>query len=67
MLLYPINAIVSGGRDRVAGLTIGPRVLDWMTRVQARPAYQRGLKRLQEEEARARAARSATEEQSATT
>lgn len=49
MLLYPLHAVLSNP-DRVAGLEVGPKIKDWMKRVEARPAYQKGLKRLQDEE-----------------
>ena len=53
MLLYPINTVISDP-SRVSGLTVGPRLQDWMQRVKSRPAYQRGFERLKEEEKKAK-------------
>jgi glutathione S-transferase len=53
MLLYPINTVISDP-SRVSGLTVGPRLQDWMDRVKSRPAYQRGFERLKEEERKAK-------------
>lgn len=49
MLLYPINAMLTNP-SRAGGMELGPKLQDWMKRVEARPAYQRGLERLKKEE-----------------
>jgi len=53
MLLFPIQAVINDP-SRVNGLTVGPGLVAWLERVHARPAYQRGIKRQLEEEAKAK-------------
>jgi hypothetical protein len=58
MMLYPIHAVITNP-SRVEGLTIGPNIQAWWDKVQAREAYQRGVARLEQEEAKAKDAKDA--------
>ncbi len=50
MLCYPINSLLTA--ERFQPIKIGPELREWMARVEARPAYKRGMQRLKDEEAK---------------
>lgn len=62
MMLYPVNSLLSA--DRFNMIKIGPELRAWMAKVEARPAYQRGMARLKEEEAKQKTEKAAGAEQS---
>lgn len=49
MMSFPLTAIA---KDASTGLTLGPKTLDWVYRIQERPAYKRGMERMKDEEAK---------------
>lgn len=53
MLAYPLKLNVLAHKRR--NLRVGPNLLKWWSRVESRPAYQRGQKRMKEEEAKVKA------------
>lgn len=54
MMLYPVQSLLTS--EKFSSIKFGDELRNWMKAVEARPAYQRGLKRLNEEEAKGREA-----------
>ncbi|KAI5454752.1 hypothetical protein NCC49_003637 [Naganishia albida] len=48
MMCYPINVLVN--TDRMPEIKVGPNLRKWMSAVEARPAFQRAKKRIEDEE-----------------
>ncbi|KAJ9104774.1 hypothetical protein QFC19_003915 [Naganishia cerealis] len=52
MMCYPLNVLINTGR--MPEIEVGPNLRKWMAAVEARPAFQRGKQRLEEEERKAK-------------
>lgn len=48
MMAFPLSAIAKSGGTQ---FTLGPKTRAWVERTHARPAYQRAMQRMHEEEA----------------
>lgn len=46
-MIFPLSAIAKQGRGE---FELGPKTLAWVERIHSRPAYERAMKRMKEEE-----------------